>query len=302
MGNEEQTPQEVFSLPTFDHSSDWAVRVVPNRFAALELNGKNARIKGHRLFHKMDGIGLHEVIVESPSHNIPMALMTYQQVEKVLKAYQQRYNILKKNRQFKFITIFKNHGWASGTSLAHPHSQLVAMPIAAPYYRRKFDVALYYYDNFGRCLYCDLIAAELEKMERIVTKTKEFVVLHPYASRAPFETWIVPKKHYGSFGFLPTTRLSELAMVLKDTLFCLYQSLDDPDFNLMIDTATTEDEEAPYYHWHIRVVPRLSTIAGFEMGSGIYINTALPEDTARLMKEVANTCAEGECLSFKRKN
>jgi UDPglucose--hexose-1-phosphate uridylyltransferase len=250
----------------------------------------------------MDGIGAHEVNIETPSHNTSMALMSYQQVEKVLVAYQERYNSLKKNRQFKFITIFKNHGWVSGTSLEHPHSQLVATPIAAPYYRRKFDIALNYYDDVGECLYCDLIAAELSRGQRIVTDTDEFVVLHPYASRVPWETYIFPRRHYASFGLFPVAYLAELAMVLKDTLFCLYRRLDDPDFNLMIDTATIEDEDDPYYHWHIRIVPRLTTVAGFEMGSGIYINTVMPEDTAQLMKQVANSCAQDECLSFKRRD
>ena len=299
-GNENLTPPEVFRLPLSDQIPDWAVRVVPNRFAALEHNGDTARIKKTNLFNKMDGIGMHEVIIESPSHNIPMALMTYQQMEKVLRTYRQRYNTLKQNRQFKFITLFKNHGLASGTSLAHPHSQLVATPMATPHYRRKFDVALNYYDDFAQCLYCDLIADELERGERIVIETREFIVFHPYASRVPYETWIIPKRHHTSFGLFAEDHLSELAVVLKDSLLCLYHSLDNPAFNLMVDTTTTEDETVPCYHWHIRIVPRLNTIAGFEMGSGIYINTSLPEETAALMKQVATSGAEGESPSFKQ--
>jgi UDPglucose--hexose-1-phosphate uridylyltransferase len=246
----------------------------------------------------MDGIGINEVIIETPSHNTPMALMTYEQVEKVLIAYQQRYNTLKKNRQLKFITIFKNHGWASGTSMIHPHSQLVATPLAATYYRRKFDVAVDYYDDIGRCLYCDLIAEELRRGDRIVAETGELIVFHPYASRVPYETWIIPKMHYASFGLFPQTHLDELSTVLKNTLLCLYRGLDNPAFNYMIDTSTTEDEDDPYYHWHIRIVPRLTTIAGFEMGSGMYVNTAMPEDTARVMKQVASSLTkEGLCHS-----
>jgi len=298
-GNENQTPGEVFRIPISSKDSDWEVRVVPNRFAALTLNGDVSRREYGRFFRKMDGVGAHEVIIENPSHNTPMASMPYQHLEKVLIAYQERYNTLKKNRQFKFITIFKNHGWASGTSLVHPHSQLVATPITATYYRRKFDVAVDYYDDVGKCLYCDLVASELEKAERIVAETKQFVILHPYASRVPYETWIIPKTHCASFGLFPATHLAELAMVLKDTLFCLYRELDNPAFNLMIDTTTTEDEDDPYYHWHIRIIPRLSTIAGFEIGSGIYISTALPEDTARFMKQIAKSCPEDVCIAFK---
>ncbi len=300
-GNEAQTPPEVFRLPLSAQSSAWEVRVVPNRFAALTTNGVITRREDGRFFRRMDGIGAHEVIIEAPSHNTPMALMTYEQVEKVLIAYQQRYNALKKNRQFKFITIFKNHGWASGTSLVHSHSQLVATPVPAPYYHRRLNVAVDYYAMSGSCLYCELLAEELKKGERIVAETKQFAVLHPYASRAPYETWIIPKRHYASFGLLPATHLTDLARVLKDTLLCLYRGLDNPAFNLMVDTSITEDEDNPYYHWHIRIVPRLATIAGFEMGSGIYISTALPEDTVNLMKQVANSLPEGEYLSSKQK-
>jgi UDPglucose--hexose-1-phosphate uridylyltransferase len=301
-GNESQTPSEVLRIPTSSESPKWEVRVVPNRFAALGLNGDIVRREDGHLFRKMDGIGVHEVIIETPSHNTPLALMEYQAVEKVLLAYQKRYNALKRNRLFKFITIFKNHGWASGTSLVHSHSQLVATPITATYYRRKFDVAVDYYDDNGKCLYCDLLASELHKGDRIVANTNEFIVLHPYASRVPYETWIIPKSHCASFGLFSTAHLAELAMVLKDSLVCLYRGLDNPAFNLMVDTTTTEDEKDPYYHWHIRIVPRLTTIAGFEMGSGIYINTALPEDTARIMRQVADSCAEGECVSFRSKD
>jgi UDPglucose--hexose-1-phosphate uridylyltransferase len=289
-GNENQTPSEVFRLPVGDRASAWEIRVVPNRFAALALEGDATRREENHFFREMDGFGAHEVIIENPSHNTSIALMTYEQVEKVLIAYQERYNTLKKNRQFNYITIFKNHGWASGTSLAHPHSQLVATPIMAPYYHRKFDVAHDYHADVGQCLYCDLLTEELEQGKRIVAETKEFVVFHPYASRAPYETWLIPKKHYASFGLFPAEHLAELAMVLKDTLFCLHRDLDDPAFNLMVDTSTTLDEENPYYHWHIRIVPRQSTIAGFEIGSGIYISTALPEDTAKLMRECCISC------------
>ena len=284
-GNESQTPDEVFRLPLSSADLDWAVRVVPNRFAALALNGNIVRREEGRFFRKMDGIGAHEVIIESPSHNTLMALMTYDQVEKVLIAYQERYNTLKRNRQFKFITIFKNHGWASGTSLVHPHSQLVATPIITPYYHRRFDVAHDYYVDVGQCLYCELLAEELKSGERVIAETKEFVTFNPYASRVPYETWIIPKVHRASFGLTPTEHLTELAGMLRDVQFCLYQELDNPAFNLMIDTSNIDDEEDPYYHWHIRIVPRVTTIAGFEMGSGIYINASLPEETTRVLRK-----------------
>jgi UDPglucose--hexose-1-phosphate uridylyltransferase len=285
LGNESQTPAEVFRIPASSEDSTWDVRVVPNRFPALTPEEDMTRREEGRFTRKIGGFGEHEVIIESPSHNTSMALMTYQQVEKVLTTYQQRYNTLKANPQLRFITIFKNYGWASGTSLIHPHSQLVATPIITPYYHRRFDVAHDYHADMGECLYCELLAEELEKKERIVAETEEFVVFHPYASRMPYETWIIPKEHSASFGLFPNSRFPELATVLKDILFCLYVKLDNPAFNLIIDTSTTVDEDDPYYHWHIRITPRLTTIAGFEIGSGIYISQALPEDTAKFMRE-----------------
>jgi len=300
-GNEAQTPEEVFRIPASSGDSAWEVRVVPNRFAALTLDEDITKIEQAPFFHRRAGFGVHEVIIESPFHNKPIALMSYQQVARVLITYQQRYNALKQNQQIKFITIFKNHGQASGTSLVHPHSQLAATPILAPFYHRRFDVAVDYYADSGKCLYCELLAEELERGVRIVAETKEFVVLHPYASHVPFETWIIPKRHYSSFGLFPEANLAELAMVLKDTLLCLYRGLDNPAFNLMVDTTITEDEEDPYYHWHFRIVPRLTMIAGFEMGSGIYISPARPEDTVKLMKKICRSLPEDECLTLKPK-
>ena len=297
-GNEAQTPDETFKIPV-SNEANWEVRVVPNRFAALTPEGDSAPIEETHFFRKRPGYGVHEVVIETPYHNQFMPLMTYEQVEKVLIAYQERYNTLKKNPQLRFITIFKNHGWASGTSLMHPHSQLVATPIAATYYRRKFNVAVGYSHDTGNCLYCDLIAEDLKNGERIVAETEQFVVINPYASRVPYETWILPKMHCASFGLFPAIHFAELSRVLKDTLFCLYQGLNNPAYNYAIDTTTTFDEYAPYYHWHIRILPRLTTIAGFEIGSGIYISPALPEETTIFLRKIAKSCPEDVCSAFK---
>ena len=300
-GNEGKTPPETLRFPSSSQPSSWEVRVVPNRFAALSFGAEAVEEDKGPFFRKRAGTGVHEVIIESPAHNTSLALMPYEHVEKVLKACRQRYNALKQDKRLKFITIFKNHGRASGTSLVHPHSQLVATPISAPYYHRRLDIAVDYYADTGRCLYCDLLAREMERGERVVAETGGLAVIHPYASRVPWETWIIPKEHHASFGLYPEEHLAELAMVLKDTLFCLYRGLGNPAFNFMIDTSVTDDEENPYYHGHIRIVPRLTLIAGFEMGSGIYINAALPEVTAGLMREVARSLPDSECPALKPK-
>ena len=171
----------------------------------------------------------------------------------------------------------------------------------APYYHRKFDVAHDYHADIGRCLYCDMISWELkEESQRIVADTNGFLVIHPYASHAAYETWILPKTHCSSFGLFPRIQLAELARIIKDVLYCFYTGLDNPAYNLVIDSTTTDDEEDPYYHWHIRIIPRLTTIAGFEMGSGIYISAALPEETAKQMRDVACTCPDDLCITFRK--
>ncbi|MFC1934695.1 galactose-1-phosphate uridylyltransferase [Chloroflexota bacterium] len=297
--NEAQTPHEVFRIPASSEKTAWEVRVVPNRFAALTPGGDVTRQENGPFSRKMSGFGIHEVIIETPSHNTPISLLPYKHIKKILTAYQERYNVIKKNRHIRFIHIFKNHGWAAGTSLVHPHSQLVATPIISPYYHQKFDAAHDYFTDMGRCLYCDLIQWNLDNArERVVADTREFLVIHPYASRVPYETWILPKRHYSSFGLFPRTHFTELAKVLKDILFCLYEMLDNPAFNLIIDSTNAKSEEDPYYHWHVRIVPRLSTIAGFELGSGIYISTTRPEETAKATKAAIQSLRKEEKISI----
>lgn len=284
-GNEAQTPPEIARYVALGgHRDGWDVRVVPNKFPALTPEGTTERRKEGELFRHTDGIGVHEVIVENSRHDLGMADMDEAQLTLILRAYRDRYNALKTHPYWRFITIFRNYGESAGTTLEHPHSQLIATPIAPTYLRKDYDLAFRYYDTMGRCLYCDLLRAELADGRRVVAETECFLVFHPYASRLPFETWISPKEHQPSFGLFPEAMLGDLAKALKTTLLDLKEALNDPDYNYAIHTAPAEDEEDPYYDWHIRIVPRLTIPAGFEMGSGIYINTASPEQTAEFMR------------------
>lgn len=288
-GNESETPPEVLAYPGSNgeaNAPDWDVRVTPNKYPALIHRGSIERKGKDKFFRKMDGVGFHEVIIESPYHNRLIPLMEDKEVEKILLAYQERYNALKKDPVIKLIIIFKNHGESAGTSLEHPHSQLVATPIIPMYIRRKYEVATNYYDDTGRCIYCDMVEEELKSGERIVMEVDKFVVLHPFASRSPFETWIAPKRHLSSFGKISPEDIETLARVLKTVLLKIYKSLNDPDFNYVIHTAPVDDENKSYYLWHIQILPRFTTVAGFELGSGIYINTALPEETAEFMRNI----------------
>jgi UDPglucose--hexose-1-phosphate uridylyltransferase len=284
-GNEAKTPGELLRLGD-EAKSGWSVRVVPNKFPAVVSGGELQRRELGPLFREMDGVGHHEVIVESQRHDLPVALMSAGAVELVLRAYQERYRVLREDSRVKYLIIFRNHGQTAGTSLEHPHSQLVATPIAPMLLRRKYEVAIGHYDDTGRCLYCDLVEEELAARVRVVQETDDFVVFHPYASRVPFETWIAPKRHQPSFGLVEPQELSALSGVLRQTLYALHTGLGDPDFNYIVHSAPMEDETKAYYLWHIQILPRLTTIAGFELGSGIFITTMLPEESAAFVREI----------------
>ncbi|MEZ5355069.1 MAG: galactose-1-phosphate uridylyltransferase [Bryobacteraceae bacterium] len=281
-GNEAKTPGEVLSV---QGESGWAVRVVPNKFAALVPGGETNRELAGGFFRQMAGVGHHEVVIETPTHNRFFARMEVGELARVLVAYRDRYNSLREDRAVKLIVIFKNHGESAGTSLVHPHSQIVASPVVPPYVRRKCEESLRYYDATGRCLHADIFAAERDAVSRVIAENGHFFVFHPFASRAPFETWIAPLRFRPSFGQVDQEELSALAAVLRDTLAGLSDLLNDPDFNFVIHSAPVGEEDEEYFCWHLQIVPRLTQIAGFEIGSGMYITTASPEQTARAMRE-----------------
>jgi len=276
-------PEELFRIADL-RGTGWTVRVTSNKFPAVGPTGRLERREEGPLFREFDGVGAHEVIVETPVHDRQLPVMTDREVTDVLTAYQARYQALKRDPRLKYIIMFKNHGEAAGTSLAHSHSQLVATPVPPMMLRRKYEVAIAHYDDTGRCLYCDIAEEEQKAKSRVVLETEQFLVFHPFASRVPFETWIMPKRHQPSFGQVPEKDLCELAPVLRRTLRALYDQLGDPDFNYIIHSAPIADENKDYYLWHLQILPRLNTIAGFELGSGIYITTMLPEESAASMK------------------
>lgn len=287
-GREQQTPSEVLAYREAGgvDSPGWTVRVIPNKFPALVPRGSLERRVRDGLFWAMDGVGYHEVIIETPVHNRFIPLMEEWEVERVIHAYRERYLALREDRRVKLILIFKNHGEAAGTSLAHPHSQVVATPVVPASIRRRYDEAVRYYDVTGRCLYCEIVEEERKAGERVILETEDFLVFHPFASQSPFETWIAPKRHRSSFGQITLEECRGLAAVLRSTLAKLAKALNDPDYNYAIHTAPIGDEDEEYYLWHIQILPRLTTVAGFEIGSGMRINVAQPEDTARFLREV----------------
>jgi UDPglucose--hexose-1-phosphate uridylyltransferase len=286
-GNEHLTPHETLAYRKggSPDGKGWWVRVIPNKFPALTPEGSLERKEEKGFFRLMDGVGVHEVIIGSPIHNQLFPLMDEFQVSEVLLAYRERYLALREDPRIKLIIIFKNHGQAAGTSLEHTHSQVVGTAVVPSNIRTKLQTAARHYDDHGVCVYCEMIQEELTFEKRIVMDTDRFVVLHPFASRSPFETWILPKEHHASFGSISMDDSKKFAQVLKTTLFKIHSKLSDPDYNYVIHTAPVKDEAEDYYHWHLQIIPRLATTAGFEMGSGMYINVSLPEETAQFMRE-----------------
>ena len=219
--------------------------------------------------------------------------MGEQEILEVIQTYCQRYTELRTDPRVKLILAFRNHGPRAGTSLAHPHSQLVATPIIPLHIRQKYEVAIRHYDDTGRCLYCDVVAEEKAVGKRVVLETARFLVFQPFASEVPFETWIAPKHHNPCFARIDFEERLELASVLRKVLHAFHDALNNPDFNLIVHTAPVEDEDKPYFLWHIEIHPRLTTTAGFELGTGIYINTAIPEDTAAFLKAAVTRVPTG---------
>ncbi|HTN76741.1 MAG TPA: galactose-1-phosphate uridylyltransferase [Pirellulaceae bacterium] len=286
-GNEAFTPPEIYSIPAATGSATrWRVRVIPNKFPALRIEENPVRLHENDIFQYMAGCGAHEVIIESPDHSLFLGQQPIEQIDLVLRTLQRRYQDLMRDPRFQAVIIFKNHGAEAGTSLAHPHWQLIATPVVPHMLRLKHFEAGQYFDRTGESLYCVLRQAELDCGQRIVAKNEFYAAVLPYASHSPFETWIMPLQHQSTFMRVNDRQLPALSAILKEVLLLLYTALDNPAFNLTINDVPRGDEDKEYFLWHIRIVPRLVTPAGFELGSGMSINTVLPEDAAAFLREV----------------
>ncbi|HHN66034.1 MAG TPA: galactose-1-phosphate uridylyltransferase [Nitrospirae bacterium] len=281
-GNEYTTPDEIISFR--DDSGNWSLRVVPNKFPALQIDGQLEKL-GEGIYDKMSGIGAHEVIIETPDHFSSLSTMPRKGVEDVLWAYYKRIKDLKNDKRLKYVLVFKNEGEAAGASLEHTHSQLIALPIIPKLVREEINSARNYYEMKERCIFCDIIQQELEDGRRIICENELYLAIAPYAPRAPFETWILPKSHQSHF-CPPDNSFGLLAEILQRILKQIDKLLDIPPYNYILHTSPFSDENNEYYHWHIEFVPKLTKIAGFEWGSGFYINPTPPEEAARYMREV----------------
>ncbi|GAB4345043.1 MAG: galactose-1-phosphate uridylyltransferase [Candidatus Abyssubacteria bacterium] len=281
-GNERETPPPTCVI---GDGGSWDVRAVPNKYAALHSDEPVERGRVGQ-FLKAGGYGIAEVIIETPRHDLSIATMPESQVRLVLEAYRQRTREISEMRDVHLITLFRNHGERAGTSLEHPHSQLIATPIIPPHVRDQIHQAIMHYDSYGKCVYCEMMEEELRQRTRVIMESDCFAAFAPFASRSPFQVGILPKLHRSFFGDLTNEELDDFAHVLKTVLLKIHVGLDDPDYNYVIGSAPVGDYAARYYHWYMEIVPRLTTPAGFEMGSGIYINVMPPEQSAEFLRSV----------------
>ncbi|MBI4778610.1 galactose-1-phosphate uridylyltransferase [Candidatus Desantisbacteria bacterium] len=289
-GNEDRTPPEILAFRdpgSISNSTGWSVRVTANRFPALRIEGELER-QGIGIYDQMQGIGAHEVIIDSPHHSDSIADMDSSHVEKILRAYRDRIIDLKLDKRFKYVLVFKNYRNAAGASLDHPHSQLIATPIIPKRVKEELKGCLEFYKYKERCLFCDIIREEKRSQSRIVSENDHFLSFTPYASRFPYEICIIPKVHCGDFGNIQNEETYLLAKILKETMKRLQVLLDDPPYNYVIHTTPFHfPDNIRDYHWHIEIIPRITRMAGFEWGTGFYLNQVTPEDAARELREVS---------------
>lgn len=281
-GNEEKAPPETFRISDGDK---WFTRVVPNKFAALTPEGERVR-KYDGIYRYMSGVGVHEVIIESPVHNRFISVMNRKEVENIVRAYKNRYVEISKDERIEHIIIFKNHGPSAGTSLIHPHSQVIALPLIPQHIRHRIWEANRFFDDNGTCVFCHMAEQERKEKERIVYENEHFLTFCPYASFGPFHMWIVPNRHMSQFSDINEEEIKSLADSLKVVITKLNNGLNNPDYNLVVRSNTVDVKKSDSFHWYIAVVPRLSKTAGFELGSGMFINVSLPEENAEFLRSV----------------
>ena len=286
-GNEALTPPEIWALrkaPTPPNNPGWSVRVVPNKYPALtQSNPWSANNDG--FYDSQNGIGAHELIVEAPDHVTSVAALDLEQLTHVLGAYRQRMRALRSESRFRYLLLYKNQGDRAGATLEHIHSQLIALSFVPAEAASELSGAEAHYKLTGRCIYCKIIERETREGVRLVLDHEMFIAFCPYAPRFAYETWLLPKIHPAIFEQSAEQDLLAFGRSLHETLARINKSLGDPPFNYFIHSLPTALTASPHYHWHLEILPQLSRAAGFELGSGVYINSVAPEDAAKLLRD-----------------
>ncbi len=293
-GNEYKTPPEKFAYRekgTLENSPGWKVRVVTNKFPVLKMEKRKVILEKVGLCEKMNGLGVHEVIIETPHHYEDLDSLGIDNIILIFKTYQQRYLSIFKDKRIKYILIFKNYGIDGGASLEHPHSQLIATTIIPKRIEEELMSSIKFFNLEKRCIFCDYIMQEVQFKDRIIAKSEKYIAISPFAARFPFETWILPMFHNAYFEEINDDEIFELSKMIKEILFRIKNRLNNPPYNFIIHTAPSKKSSIKEwtaleekYHWHIEIIPRLTKIAGFEWGTGFYINPTSPEEAAKILR------------------
>ncbi len=285
-GNELRTPPEIlaYRMRGGPNEEGWSLRAVSNKFPVLRVEGALTR-KAEGLFDKMNGVGAHEVIIESPNHFDTLATMPQKQIEDLFWAYRDRVLDLRRDSRLRYLLLCKNHGEPAGAVLEHTHSQLIALPVIPKRVQEELDGAAKYFEYKERCVYCDIVAQEADSNVRVIQETDHFMVVSAYAARFPFETWILPKVHNSHAESMSHAEIHDLAPVLRMLLRRLDSALENPSYNMVLHTSPLGDQLDPHYHWHLEIIPRLTHVAGFEWGTGFYINPTPPEEATKFLRD-----------------
>ncbi len=293
-GHESKTPHEIFAYRKEGTHADqpgWWVRTIPNKAAALRNEGHVGR-RGKGIYDLMNAIGAHEIVIEGPDHVSNFTTIDPRLVEEIIRMHLDRMKNLREDSRFRYIQIFKNYGSAAGASLDHPHSQIIALPITPRWVKEELGCTAQHFARKERCLFCDILRQELADGERLVFENEHFVAFEPFASKFPFETWIIPKEHNANFHTIPEEQIRPFADAVRLTLSMLFHTLQDPPYNFIVHTAPLYYRKANYwktidddYHWHMEIIPRVTKVAGFEWGTGFYINPTPPEEAAKYLRD-----------------
>jgi UDPglucose--hexose-1-phosphate uridylyltransferase len=284
-GHESWTPPEILAFRTSGAPNEpgWTTRVIPNKFPALRVEGGFDR-EPDGLYDRMNGVGAHEVIIECPEHVVSLGETSDLNIANMFWAFRERLIDLKKDVRLRYTLLFKNHGEVAGASMEHSHSQLIALPIIPKRVQEELSGAKRYFDYRERCIFCDIIRQERRDGKRIVLEDDQVIAVAPYASRFPFEMWLLPTQHGSHIEFAPADTYRSFARMLGSLLRRIDRALERPAYNFVLHSGPMNEIDIPHYHWHLEIIPRLTRIAGFEWGTGFYINPTTPEEAAEFLR------------------
>lgn len=286
-GREAETPPELLAYrPGGDGRANgpgWRVRVVANRFPTLRVEGDLER-RGYGLYDLMNGVGAHELVIESARHDDTLATLPLAAVEDVVHAFQERMLDLRRDTRFRSLVAFKQARVGPGTRHEHPHSQLLATPTVPSDLGHELLHARGYFDYRERCLFCDILQQETDERLRVVVESDHMVAIVPFAARTPFEVWILPRRHAAGYEYVTASERRDFARVLKTVLQRLDALLGGAPVGFVLHSAPFGDGEVPFFHWHLEITPAVAPPEFLPDGSGFQVNPLPPEDAAQFLR------------------